>query len=100
MTDKIVGGFTVSFSPGYAQWTQGGQTYHINWRLGEGSIYHVTLEARQKIHYFFKLNAGQITDAVAPKGMKGQSGTSKKFSALPPVVQTYIEQNVGQLMVA
>jgi hypothetical protein len=100
MTDKLVGGFMVSFSPGYAQWTQAGQTYHINWQLGEGSIYHVTLEERLKVHYFFKLDAGRISDAVAPKGMKGQAGTSKKFSALPAAVQKYVTENITNLMVA
>lgn len=95
---KQVGDFEVTFTRGYASWKQGTKNWHINWALGEDNVYHVTDESvNPKVHYFFTLNAGKISDAVAPKGMKGRKGTSKKFSALPSDVNTFITNHIGDL---
>jgi hypothetical protein len=95
---KVVAGTEVTFTPGYAQWDQDGDSWHINWRLGEADVYHVTKESEKKIHYFFTIEAGDVSDATAPKSMKGRKGTSKKFSALPRSVQDFITANVSDLM--
>ncbi len=95
---KMVGAYDVTFTPGYASWEQDDVSWHINWSLGEEGVYHVTDESTNpKTHYFFTLSAGVIKDAVAPKGMKGRKGTSKKFSALPRAVKDYISANIGNL---
>lgn len=96
--ERDVDGVIVDISPGYASWEMNGK-WHINWKLGEGNVYHVTDEDKNpKIHYFFTLDAGDISDAVAPKRMKGKKGTSKKFSALPQDVQKFIVKNISDLI--
>jgi len=93
-----IGGKEVDISNGYTSWQQDDTKWHINWRLGEKDVYHVTNESvNPKVHYFFTLDAGLINDATAPKGMKGRKGTSKKFSALPDNVKSFIEANIQEL---
>ncbi|EDX83149.1 hypothetical protein S7335_327 [Synechococcus sp. PCC 7335] len=95
---KDVDGTTVDLTRGYTSWERDGK-WHINWALGEGDVYHVTSEDyNPKKHYFFTWRAGVIEDAVAPKDMKGRKGTSNKFSALPSAVQSFIRNNISELV--
>ena len=94
-----IGGIEVTFSPGYTSWVQDDNRWHINWRLGESNVYHVTDEdTNPKTHYFFVLSSSEISDAVAPKDMKGKKGSSKKFSALPGSVAAFVRTNIDALM--
>jgi len=98
----VVGGIGVTFTPGYASWTQDGGNWHINWKLGQSvrgeEVYHVTQEGSPKNHYFFTLSAGEISDATAPKGFAGKGKTKHKFSALPTAVEQYVRTNISNLM--
>lgn len=99
MKSMLIGGTDVTLSGGYATWDHGATRYHLNWRLGENDVYHVTDEwAKPKVHYYFRHNNGQFTDAVAPKNMKGMGGSSAKFSALPAAVKNYITTNYDTLL--
>lgn len=99
METKIVDGVEVMFTPGYSQWDMAGDTWHINWQLGEKKkgkeVFHVTKEARPKLHYFFTLDAGVIDDATSPT--KAKKGTAFKFSALPGEVQSFVRDNIDAL---
>jgi hypothetical protein len=95
----MVGGIDVTYTPGYASWTQDSKGWHINWTLGEKDVYHVTDESvNPKKHYYFTYDGGVFEDAVAPKGMKGRKGSSAKFSKLPSAVKTYIEGNYAAIL--
>ncbi|WP_420012385.1 hypothetical protein [Tateyamaria sp.] len=47
MDTKTVAGVEVLFTPGYSQWDMAGDTWHINWQLGEKKkgkeVFHVAL---------------------------------------------------------
>lgn len=79
-------------TPGYAQWKESGETWHINYTLGDNKhgreIYHVTKESEKKIHYFFSKDVnGDFRDEVGT----GRKETRKKFSNLPKNIQDTVK---------
>lgn len=103
-----VGGVDVNKGGGMPSWEWGGKTYHLNTRTDPP---HITEEGRDeskagkkgrigatKTHYFFRpvLNGTwQMKDAI---GSGGYPGSKKKFSALPPGLQSWFETNYAALL--
>ncbi|MCL5048470.1 MAG: hypothetical protein M1374_06790 [Firmicutes bacterium] len=83
-----------------ATWQQNGTTYHLNVTTDP---YHVTEEGHAKgkknnitkTHYFFTRENDKCKNAV---GTGGVSGSKKKFSDLPQVVQNFVEKNFMALI--
>jgi hypothetical protein len=95
---KLVAGITVTAQDNgaYPTWEmKDGKSWHIHWNATDkrGKQYHcVTSEANKKVHYFFTLDAGVITSRSS--GQKGQ----KQFNNLPDDVQTFVTNNVSELL--
>lgn len=84
---------------GYPTWEMDKGKWHLNFRLGgtrKGKeVYHVTREdCNPKEHYFFTLDAGEISDSSPEKQQKG----AKKFSALPQEVRDFVSTNINKLL--
>jgi len=74
-----------------------GQDYHVNVRSSE--TFHITLEAKTKIHFFFKTSSAGLEDAQPKKAERGGSPqTKKKFSDLPDKLQYFINKYWEKLL--
>lgn len=78
-------------------WVYDRKQYHINLKLG---TYHVTEEDKEKIHYYFKgIGMEGFLDAQPETSERASDpNTQKKFSELPPEVQTFIKAKWKDLL--